>query len=97
MKKRLKTALIGTGLVGRVHLENLLRSGCAEVAALVTAPVDLIRTGMMAAQFGIERVEIDYRCVLEDSDIDVVYICTPNSSHATIMRDALQAGKHVLC
>jgi hypothetical protein len=51
MKLRLKTALIGTGFVGRVHLENLLQSGCAEVAALVTAPVDLIRTGMLAAQF----------------------------------------------
>jgi predicted dehydrogenase len=97
MKQRLKTALIGSGFVGRVHLENLMRSGCAEVAALVTAPADLIRAGEVAAQFGIERVETDYRRVLEDPGIDVVHICTPNSSHAAIAGDALGAGKHVLC
>jgi len=97
MKKRCKTALIGAGFVGRVHLENLMRSGCGEVAALVSAPVDLIRASKIAAQFGIERVETDYRRVLEDPTIDVVHICTPNSSHASIAGDALEAGKHVLC
>jgi hypothetical protein len=69
MKRHLKTAPIGTGFVGRLHLENLLRSGCVKVAALVTTPVDLIRTGMLAAQFGIERVETDYRSVQVDAPI----------------------------
>jgi predicted dehydrogenase len=97
MKGRARTALIGAGFVGRVHLENLMRSGCAEVVALVSAPADLIPARKVAAHYAIDEVETDYRRVLEDGSIDAVHICTPNSLHAAIARDALEAGKHVLC
>ena len=36
MKKRVKAAILGTGFIGRVHLEALCRLGFVEVAALVT-------------------------------------------------------------
>ena len=35
--------------------------------------------------------------MLEDPDIDVVHICSPNSSHAAIATAVLEAGKHVIC
>ncbi len=38
----------------------------------------------------------DYRVLLDDKKIDVIHVCTPNSSHADIAIAAMEAGKHVL-
>lgn len=38
-----------------------------------------------------------YRRLLEDPDVDVVYVATPHASHYFVVREALEAGKHVLC
>ncbi|HUI57625.1 MAG TPA: Gfo/Idh/MocA family oxidoreductase [Bryobacteraceae bacterium] len=95
MKTKFKTALFGTGFVGRVHLETMARLGYIDVRALGTADTD--QAQRLAAEFGVGRVESDYRRILDDREIDAVHICTPNSLHAVIARDALEAGKHVLC
>lgn len=42
-------------------------------------------------------VYTDYRKLLEDKNIDVVHVCTPNRAHSFITVDALHAGKHVMC
>jgi predicted dehydrogenase len=39
----------------------------------------------------------DYRAILRDPAIDVVHICTPNAQHFSMAREALEAGKHVVC
>jgi predicted dehydrogenase len=39
----------------------------------------------------------DYRQVLARKDVDAVLIATPPHTHSAIVRDALQAGKHVFC
>ena len=39
----------------------------------------------------------DFRDLLADKEIDVVDICTPPALHATMIVEAMQAGKHVIC
>jgi predicted dehydrogenase len=95
MNTRVRTAIFGTGFVGRVHLDALCRLGFVDVCAVATA--DLDQANQMAAEFGIVRVEADYRRILDDRTIDAVHICTPNVHHAAMVKDALKAGKHVLC
>ncbi len=95
MKTRVRTAIFGTGFVGRVHLDALCRLGFVDVCAVATA--DWAQANQMAAEFGIVRVEADYRRILDDRTIDAVHICTPNVHHAAMVKDALKAGKHVLC
>lgn len=94
MKKRVKTGIIGTGFMGRVHLEAISRLGYVEVLALATSEPE--RANWLAREFCIGRVETDYRKVLDDSEIQVVHICTPTAAHAQMVKDALLAGKHVL-
>jgi hypothetical protein len=53
---RFKTAVLGTGFVGRVHLDALRRLGYVETAA-------------MAAEFDVPRAEQDYRSILGDPAI----------------------------
>jgi predicted dehydrogenase len=93
--KTLKTALFGTGFVGRVHLEGLRRLGYVQLYAIAEPETEKARK--LAAEFGAERVEADYRRILEDPAVDAVHICTPNSLHFQMAKDALQAGKHVIC
>lgn len=45
----------------------------------------------------IETVITDYKVALEDPEVEVVYVLTPNFAHYTITMDALKAGKHVFC
>ncbi len=93
--KRLKTAVFGTGFVGRVHLEGIRRVGHVELAAIGEPQIEKAR--QLAAEFGVERTEADYHKILDDPSIDAVHVCTPNFMHFPIAKDALLAGKHVLC
>lgn len=50
-----------------------------------------------AAKFGWEKPETDWRRMIDDSQIDIVDICTPNDSHCEIAVAAALAGKAIIC
>jgi len=50
-----------------------------------------------ANRFGFEKSTSDWRSIIEDPEIDLVDIATPNNLHSEIAIAALQAGKHVIC
>jgi predicted dehydrogenase len=93
--KRLKAAVFGAGFVGRVHIEGIRRLGNVEVAAVADATDE--RARQLAEQLSIPSSAGDYRRVLDDKSIDAVHICTPNALHLPMAKDALAAGKHVIC
>lgn len=45
----------------------------------------------------IEQTVADYKTVLADSEVEAVFVLTPNYAHYTVTMDALKAGKHVMC
>ena len=72
-----KTAVFGTGFVGRVHLEGIRRLGFVELYAIGEVQVE--KAQQLAAEFGAQRAEADYRRILEDPAVDAVHVCTPNA------------------
>lgn len=66
-----------------------------EIAAC--CDTDAVRLENFAARYGIARQTRGFADILVMADIDVVVICTPPASHYAMMRDALAAGKHVVC
>jgi predicted dehydrogenase len=92
---RLNTAVFGTGFVGRVHLEGIRRLGYVQVYAIGESQRE--KAERLGDEFHVEKIESDYRKLLEDPAIDAVHICTPNALHFPMAQDALNAGKHVLC
>ena len=93
--KPVRTAILGTGFMGRVHLEAVRRVESVEAAAIAGRNVEAAR--QLGAGFSISAIATDYREILLDPKIDAVHICTPNAQHFPMAKDAIEAGKHVLC
>ena len=93
--KPVRTAILGTGFMGRVHLEAVRRVESVEAAAIAGRNVEAAR--LLGAGFSISAIATDYREILRDPQIDAVHICTPNAQHFPMAKDAIEAGKHVLC
>jgi predicted dehydrogenase len=93
--KPIKTAIFGTGFMGRVHLDALRRQENVEVVAIASRNLEAARR--LGAGFGISTFTADYREILRDPAIDAVHILTPNALHYSMAKAALEAGKHVAC
>jgi predicted dehydrogenase len=92
---RHKVGVVGTGFMGRTHLEALRRLGSVEIR--VVAGTSLEKARQLADAFAVDRATADYREIVNDPAIDAVHVCTPNALHFPIAEAALRAGKHVLC
>ncbi|HET7086732.1 MAG TPA: Gfo/Idh/MocA family oxidoreductase [Rhizomicrobium sp.] len=92
---RIRTAVIGTGFMGRVHLEALRRVENVDVVEVAATSPDKARAA--AAGYNVLNATGDWRDVIHDPSIDAVHIATPNVSHFPIAKAAFEAGKHVLC
>ena len=102
MAKELRVGMIGYGFMGRTHsnaykrlndffpVEHrpVLKAVCARNAEKAQAFAD---------NWGYERVETDWRKLIEADDIDLIDIGAPNSVHKEIAIAAARAGKAIVC
>ncbi len=96
--KKLTFGIVGCGSITNMkHMPNIVANEDTQIAAFC----DIIpeRAEQAAKKFGTPDacVYTDYHELVARQDIDVVHVCTPNSSHSEITVAALQAGKHVMC
>jgi len=91
---RSKAAVVGTGFIGPVHIEGLIRAGVQVQGVLGTS---LEKSQRTADLFGIKRAYRDLDELVNDEDVDVVHLTSPNRFHFEQTIQCLDAGKHVLC
>ena len=91
---KIKAGVIGVGFIGAAHVEALRRLNFVSVEAIAD---DASVVKEKALQLGINKYYGDYNQMLTDPDIDSIHICTPNYLHYSISKEALLAGKHVIC
>ena len=94
MSQTVKAAIVGTGFIGPAHLEALRRIPNVEVVALVE--VNQALADEKAKVLGIPNA-YTFEAMLQQPEIDVVHICTPNFLHYPQAKAVLEAGKHVIC
>jgi predicted dehydrogenase len=87
--------LLSTARINQAILNGAAPSERTEIVAIASR--DQARADDYARAHGLERAFGSYDALLEDGDIDVVYISLPNSMHVEWSIRALEAGKHVLC
>jgi myo-inositol 2-dehydrogenase/D-chiro-inositol 1-dehydrogenase len=92
----LNLGLIGTGRIGRLHAENLAYR-VPQANLLVVADVAVESARQVASDYGIPKAVGNYRAVVDDPDVQAVVICSPTGTHAQIIEEAAQAGKHIFC
>jgi predicted dehydrogenase len=91
-----RVAVLGAGAIAQVvHLPILTRMRGVEVAAVADRDPHTART--IAERFGVAGGARPTEDVLADESVDAVVVCTPNHRHEDNVRDALRAGKYVLC
>ena len=90
----LHVGIIGSGLVGRVHLEAMLAHETVSAVSLAEPAAALRQKA--ASELPIRLAVADYHALLDDPSIDVVDICLPHDLHHRVALEAFAAGKHVL-
>ena len=102
-RRKLGVGVVGFGWLGRAHSRSLARIptlfaqrsfdpvlvACSDVAP--AAVDDAVRS------FGFARGASDWRAVVEDPHVEVVYIAAPNMLHVEVVEAAAAAGKPVFC
>lgn len=91
---RYRWATLGCGVIAHQLAEAMKAQGATlySVANRTKAKAE-----QFAAQYGIEKVYDTIEEVFEDENVDVIYISTPHNTHLPYLKQALAAGKHVLC
>jgi xylose dehydrogenase (NAD/NADP) len=92
--------MLRLGLLSTARINCKLVAGARDVdgvEVVVTGSRDLARAERHARELGIPRAAGSYDAVLEDPEVDAVYIALPNAGHVPWTIRALEAGKHVLC
>ncbi|MDR0683966.1 MAG: inositol 2-dehydrogenase [Spirochaetaceae bacterium] len=95
--KVLRIGLIGAGRIGKLHGSNIQAS--VPGARVVRLAEPLLNGGheAWAAQTGISKATKDPADIMNDKDIDAVFICSPTYTHADFIVQAARKGKHIFC
>ena len=95
---KLRAGIIGCGGIAESkEMPAIKETGLVEMVAFCDIKAE--RAERAAQNFGTKdaKTYTDYRALLEEKDLDIVYVCTPNRLHSEMTVAALNAGKHVMC
>jgi predicted dehydrogenase len=97
---RIRTALVGCGVIGRQHARVITSDADLDLVAVIDAigPAAYALADMVETELNRARPAVhgSLSAALGATDIDVVVICTPSGLHSDLAVEALNAGKHVI-
>ncbi len=101
-KRKIPFGIIGGGLMGRefaaaaARWGSLLKLDCQPVVEAICDPKQATRDWFCENYPSIRLATEDFRAVLDDPQIEAVYIAVQHHLHERLYVDAIQAGKHLL-
>jgi len=95
MSKVIRWGMLGTGGIARTVARDF--RFVQDATLLAVASRELTRAQAFAQRYHIARSYGSYDALLQDDDIDVVYIATPHMRHVNDALACIHAGKAVLC
>lgn len=94
MLKKGKVAVVGSGFIGPVHVEALRRLGIPIKGVLDITP-EKSEQARQKMHLGVAYQSFEE--LLADEEVISVHLTVPNKYHYEMSKQALEAGKHVLC
>ena len=92
---RINWGIISTGRIAGVFAKGLAESQTGRLLAVGSRSQE--SADRFGDEFGAERRYSTYEALLQDPDVQAVYIATPHPQHAQWAIRAARAGKHILC
>jgi len=98
-KEKLRIGIIGTGMIATAGHIPAWKDLPDDVEVVAVADILEDRAKFVAEREGIRRQRAfgDWQRMLDEVELDIVSVCTPNAYHKAQSIAALQAGAHVLC
>ena len=93
----MKWGILATGTIAEKFADTVNHMEQEDETLIACASRTLEHGKAFASKYGIPKVYGSYAQMMTDSEVDAVYIATPNSLHYENCRMCLEAGKHVLC
>jgi len=93
-QKRLGMGIVGAGFVGPHHVDAVRRLGFVDIIAVAGSNEESGRR--KAEQLGAKRGYGSYEALIDDPDVQVVHVATPNHLHYSVISTAIAKGKHVV-
>jgi myo-inositol 2-dehydrogenase/D-chiro-inositol 1-dehydrogenase len=93
---RLNVGVIGAGMIGKVHAEHLAFR-IPETKLVSIADINFPAVQELAEKLYVSKAVKDYHELLVDPEVDAVAICSSTDTHAQIICEAAEAGKHIFC
>lgn len=90
----LRWGVLSPGRIARDFVSTLHKNTDQRVLAVGSRSLE--RAQRFATEHGVPRSYGDYNLLVEDPDIDIVYVSSINSEHRALAELAIAAGKHVL-
>ncbi|MEE9540618.1 MAG: Gfo/Idh/MocA family oxidoreductase [Candidatus Thorarchaeota archaeon] len=95
-----RIGLIGTGNIGRTHLTSLAslrHSGLLDVDITAVCDIDEDAMQQAAELFDVPVTFKDFKDLIADETVDIVYICAPTNKHGSMVKAAAKAKKPLFC
>lgn len=89
--------MAGAGRATELHMNALARYSGVPVCYKHIIARRWEQVNEAKERYGFVNASLDFQDLLNDPEIDVIDICTPPYVHEQMIKDALQAGKHVIC
>jgi predicted dehydrogenase len=102
-RPRIGVGLIGFGWLGQAHSRSMQRIKTLfderefDPELVICSDTVPARVNEAIESFGYRRGSADWRRVVDDPEVDVVFIAAPNALHVELIEAAAQAGKDVFC
>src|SRR6201999_2286312 len=94
--RKVRWGIVSTANIGMAKVTpGIMKSPHSVVTAIASR--ELGRAQAAARQLGIAKAYGSYEELLADPDIDAIYNPLPNHLHVPVSKQAMEAGKHVLC
>jgi len=94
----LKIGIVGAGAIGTIHLSGFFKNSNCKLVAIASRTEE--HTKVASKNFIIPKVYAgndSWEKMIDEQELDVISICTPNYLHAQIILKAIEKNCHILC
>jgi myo-inositol 2-dehydrogenase/D-chiro-inositol 1-dehydrogenase len=90
-----KVGIIGFGRIGRIHFNSVKRLKDVKIIAVADSLAEKMTE--VFDEYGIENYSNDFNAIINNPEIDTIFVCSPTDTHAEVAIAAAKAGKDIFC